>query len=268
MDILNSLPEKRFREVDDLLAFVSIYEDQERTRRLTELLRSHADHIRGRICVEAGAGFGLFSAEMARLGAERVYAVEQNPLLAEIAYQRLRDFDNVQVVNLPLQEFEPQVDVDLVFQELYGQLLYDEDLFALEQLRFQPAEVIPDSGSLLCGVVSAADYVDVSVTSEVLKQLEGVLVSGMFDEKLNELTVPVLRWEYGRGLTHLPVDLAAEAGDLLCFGVRIEHGSHPVCEAGQCPNWSYVWTPRAGDRFRFSFREGDAAMECSFEWLQ
>ncbi len=268
MDIMNSLPEERYREVDDLLAFISIYEDQERTRRLLQLIRDHRGSIEGKICVEAGAGFGIFSAEMARLGAKRVYAVEQNPLLAELAYRRLRDFDNVQVVNLPIQEFEPQVEVDLLFHELYGQLLYDEDLFALEQLTFQPEQVIPDSGVLMAGVISSADYVDPSVTPEVLDLLGGVLVSGMFDEKLTELSFPVLRWEYGRWLSHLPIDLSGQEGDLLCFGLRIEHEGKVICEAGMCPNWSYVWTPRTGDRFQLRFERQNDVMECFFEWLE
>jgi SAM-dependent methyltransferase len=265
---MNALPERRFREVDDLLAFVSIYEDTERIRRLLQLIRDHRDHIEGKICVEAGAGFGIFSAEMARLGAERVYAVEQNSLLAELAYRRLHDFDNVQVVNLPIQEFEPQVEIDLLFHELYGQLLYDEDLFALEQLPFQPRLVLPDSGVLMMGLVSSSDYVDASVTPEVLDHLDGVLVSGLFEEKLTELEHPVLRWEYGRGLVHLPVDLSEQEGDLLCFGLRIEHQARVVCEAGVCPNWSYVWTPRKGDRFRLSFDRNQDVMECVFEWLE
>jgi len=69
MDIVNKLPEERFADVDDLLAFVSIYDDEERTRSYVSMLRRHRELIEDKVVVEAGCGLGLFSAEMARLGA-------------------------------------------------------------------------------------------------------------------------------------------------------------------------------------------------------
>jgi hypothetical protein len=92
MDIMNHLPRRRFREIDDLLAFISIYDDTRRTRALRALLRRHRQEIQGAVCVEGGAGLGLFAIEMARLGARRVFAVEQNPLLAKLAKALLAKF--------------------------------------------------------------------------------------------------------------------------------------------------------------------------------
>jgi len=69
VDILNRLPEDRYNEVDDLLTFVSIYDDDERTRAYEAMLRRHRDLIEGKVVVEAGCGLGIFSAAMARLGA-------------------------------------------------------------------------------------------------------------------------------------------------------------------------------------------------------
>jgi len=84
MDILNRVSPQRFRAVGDLLAFISIYEGTKRTRAFRSLLRANAKIIRGSVCVEAGWGLGIFSIEMARLGARKVYAVEQNPLLTGV----------------------------------------------------------------------------------------------------------------------------------------------------------------------------------------
>ena len=92
MDILNRISPRHFRTVDDLLAFISIYDDTRRTRAYKQLLWRNRNSIRGAVCVEGGAGLGLFSVEMARQGARRVYAVEHNKLLAEEIRERI---DNI-----------------------------------------------------------------------------------------------------------------------------------------------------------------------------
>jgi len=253
--------------VDDLLAFVSIYDDEERTRRFLRLLRENKKHIEGRVCVEAGCGFGILSEELARLGAKRVYAVEQNPLLVQIARHRLERYRNVVVVWEPIQRFEPPEPVDLLVHEFYGQLLYDEDLYALESLRFTPDVVMPDGGLLLGGVVDSTYYLDDVVSPEVLRQLQGVLVSGLFEEQLTEVTFPVLRWQFGQGLEKVTTNIRGQEGDLVCFGLEITHQGQPVASAGICENWAYVWTPRAGDRFDFTFEMGEGMMECEFRWI-
>lgn len=58
MDILNVLPEAAFAALDDLLAFISIYDDRARTRAYLRLLRAHREAIAGAVCVDAGCGRG------------------------------------------------------------------------------------------------------------------------------------------------------------------------------------------------------------------
>jgi len=272
MDILNHLPPRRFRETDDLLAFISIYDDTRRTRVFRRLLWAQQKHIRGAVCAEGGCGLGVLSIELAKLGARHVYAVEQNPLLAKLARERMAQLpknlaQRIEVVEAPLQEFRPPQKIDVLLHEFYGQLLYDEDLWVLENLKFQPKIVLPDGGELLAGVVSSQRYADKVVTSDLLKSLEGVLVAGLFEEKLRELQFPVLRWKFGHGLAQIKNTVANKFGDLLCFGVAVTHRGQRICEAGRCPNWSYVWTPRKGHRFKFEFRPLPTGRECYFRWL-
>ena len=272
MDVLNSLSPRRFEEIDDLLAFISIYEDERRTRAYRALLRAHRKNIHQAVCVEGGCGLGIFAVEMAKLGARQVYAVEQNPLLAGLARQRCARLPQalarrITVIESPLQDFQPPQKIDVLVHELYGQLLYDEDLWVLEHLAFKPKLVLPDGGELLAGVVASRDYVDPITTPDFLQALRGALVAGLFAERLRELQFPVLRWKFGKGLQPVAPQLAGREGDLLCFGVAVTHAGRRICEAGRCPNWSYVWTPRVGDRFAFDFRHARRGQDCHFQWL-
>ncbi len=272
MDVVNYLPPRRFGEIDDLLAFISIYEDTRRTRAYRALLRAHQKSIRDAVCVEGGCGLGVFAVEMARLGARKVYAVEQNPLLARLARQRLARLpkklaQRIELLELPLQDFQPPQKIDVLVHELFGQLLYDEDLWVLEHLAFKPRLVLPDGGELLGGVVSSTNYGDPLMTPELLQSLQGALVAGLFEERLRELQFPVLHWNFGAGLKTGTIDLKGYEGDLLCFGVAISHAGRRICEAGRCPNWSYVWTPRCGDRFEIDFRRARRGTACYFQWL-
>jgi hypothetical protein len=273
MDILNELSPRRFREKDDLLAFISIYDDTRRTRAFRKLLRAYQKQIRGAVCVEGGCGLGLLAEEMAKLGSRQVFAVEQNPLLAQLARQRIAQLPKnisrrIDVIEAPLQDFRPLQQIDVLVHEFYGQLLYDEDLWVLENLKFKPKLVLPDGGELLAGVVASPRYLDRVVTGELQKSLDGVLVAGLFEEQLHELQFPVLRWQFGKGLSQISHDLGGMKGDLLCFGVAVTHCGQRICEAGRCPNWSYVWTPRRGNRFAFKFRPAAAGRECYFHWIE
>ena len=273
MDILNRLSASRFRAVDDLLAFISIYDDHQRTRAYRRLLRSHRRFIRNAVCVEGGAGLALFSIEMARLGARKVYAIEQNALLAKLAQARIDRQPRwvrkrIELVHLPLQQFRPPENVNVLVQEFYGQLLYDEDLWVLEKLKFQPELVLPNGGELHAGIVSSASYRDPVIGKDEVKSLDGVLVAGLFEERLTELRVPVLRWEYGKGLRQLNHRFDNLRGDLLCLGLVVTHNGQRVCEAGKCPNWSYVWTYRRGNAISLSFRRAGPTMDTVFRWMR
>lgn len=267
MDIMNALSELRFREVDDVLAFISIYDDRKRIAAYRRLLRRHRSQIRGSVCVEAGCGLGIFAGELARLGARIVYAVEQNAALARLARQQLAEFANVQVVEAPIEEFTPPEPVDVLVHEFYGQLLFDEDLHALAKLQFKPKLVLPDGGDLLCALVDADDYLDAYVTHAVLAELQGVLVSGLFAENGDRLQLPVVQWRFGEPIPkRREVRLTGE-GDLLMLGVRVLHQGDEICRAGSCDNWALVWTPRAGDRFELGFDHRRIGEEVTFRWM-
>ncbi len=271
MDLLNALSSRRFSEIDDLLAFIAIYDDARRTRAYRRLLRAHQKFIQNAVCIEGGSGLGIFAAEMARLGARKVYAVEQNPLLAGLAQERFKRLprlvsQRLELIELPLQDFKPPEKIDVLVHEFYGQLLYDEDLWVLDHLQFKPRLVLPDGGELLAGVIFSRRYVDHILTPALLQSLQGALVSGLFEERRRSLQFPVLRWKFGKGVKTIKQNVAGRPGDLLYFGVAVTHEGKRICEAGRCPNWSYVWTPRQGDHFEFEFRQARRGQDCYFHW--
>lgn len=271
MDILNELPARSYRKTDDLLAFISIYDDDRRTRAFLRLVRAYRRAIAGSVCVEGGSGLGVFAEEMARLGAKKVYAVEQNPLLMTLARQRFKKLPReiarrIEFVEMPLQRFRPAEHVQVLVHEFFGQLLYDEDLWVLDHLRFCPDIVLPDGGEVRAGIVSSRAYCDRVITPGVVRSLNHVLVSGLFEEQMNELRIPILRWRFGEGLQRLGHTFTKERGDLLCLGLVVRHGDVDICEAGQCPNWAFAWTPRLGNAISLRFRHSAAGTECLFRW--
>jgi SAM-dependent methyltransferase len=267
MDIMNHLGPGRFADVDDLLAFISIYDDERRTRAYRRMIHSESRSIKNGICVDAGCGLGLFSLEMAKLGAPRVYAVEANRSLYELARARLQHFPNVTVIHEDIAQFKPRERIDVLVHEFFGQLLYDEDLLNLRRLRFKPRLFLPDRALLMAGVCSAKRFVDKNVTHEVLQRLKGVLVSGLFEDRALSFTIPVLSWTPRHYVTHAVCDLHALPGNLLYLGLQVFHRDTMICESGRCENWSAVWTPRNGDRFRLDFKPAGRGMDVSFMWL-
>lgn len=266
MDILNVLPEATFAALDDLLAFISIYDDQVRTRAYLRLLRAYRHAIAGAVCMDAGCGMGYFAEAMVRLGARRVYAVEANPHLYALAAERLAAYPQVICVHQPVQNFEPDEPVDVLVHEFFGPLLYDEDVHVLEQLRFQPRLVLPDRAVLMGGLTWVEQVADETVTPTVVRRLEGALVSGLFDEGRLPLQFPVIQWTWGRVEREVVCDLSGRKGDLLYLGLQIYQGDRLICQAGRCENWPYVWTPRAGNRFRLCFVPAERGAAVHFTW--
>ncbi len=266
MDIMNHLGRGRFADADDLLAFISIYDDERRTRAYRRMIRTESAKIKNAICVDAGCGLGLFSADMARSGARHVYAVEANRSLYELARTRLQRFANVTVIHEDIAQFKPRQSVDVLVHEFFGQLLYDEDLLSLRRLRFKPGVFLPDRAMLMAGVSAARRFVDKNVTQEVLQRLNGVLVSGLFEDRHLSFTIPLLTWTPRRYVTRAVCDLRAMPGDLLYMGLQVFHQNTLICQAGRCENWSAVWTPRTGDRFRLDFMLAGRGMDVSFAW--
>ena len=270
MDILNRLPESRHNEVDELLTFVSIYDDEDRTRAYEAMLRRHRDLIEGKVVLEAGCGLGLFSAEMARLGARRVYAVEINPLLHSLAAETVRDHPNVTLVQSDIRSFDPPEPVDLLVHDFFGQMLYDEDLHVLGGLKFEPGHVLPDRALLRYGWARADTFCDEVVTPSVLRKLEGALVSGLFDdEESYRFFRTAAEWTHPGGLQMHVNDLhgVGKPTDVLYFGLEVYDGEHIVGRSGCSANWSYVFTPRAGDRFTVGYEWNGRFMEAVFHWV-
>jgi len=96
---------------------VRLLADRRRNAALVELLRRRAPGAR---VLEVGTGTGLLACLAARLGATKVYAVEETEMAEEA--RRLVDAnglgDVVEVVESALEELEPLGEVDLAFGEL------------------------------------------------------------------------------------------------------------------------------------------------------
>ncbi|HPG38859.1 MAG TPA: methyltransferase domain-containing protein [bacterium] len=268
MDIINELPEKRFNELDDLLAFISIYDDDNRTRAYMEMLNQNRRKIKNKVCVEAGCGFGLISEYMAQLGAKKVYAVEMNPQLFQIARQRLCQYSNVELIYADILDFKPNEKVDVLVHELFGQMLYDEDIYTLDRLQFNPQLVLPDKAVLMGGCINSGELVDETVTPEIIQKLNGALVSGLFDDEEMELTFPIVPWQFDKCHYDTICDISSQEGDLLYMGLHILHNEQVICRAGECSNWSYIWTPRCGNRFSLSFKPSSRGTQVFFDWLK
>jgi SAM-dependent methyltransferase len=267
LDIMNELPQEQFEKIDDLLAFVSIYDDDERTSAYKKLLKKNQNIIRGKVCVEAGCGFGWMAEEMAKLGAHKVYAVEANDHLYNIAKARLQPFENVHVVHSDIQSFVPEEHISVLVHEFFGQLLFDEDIFVLDQLKFSPDHILPNKALLKMGTLSSFCFIDDVVTLDVLKELKGALVSGLFDadEIIPETTI--MEWQPGLESYSAVITLPESKADLLCFGLEIYHDDYFVCRAEECENWSYTWTPRGGNKFKFEFKASERGADVFFHWI-
>ena len=267
MDIMNELPDEQFQKIDDLLAFVSIYDDDNRTRAYKNLLQKNKALIRGKVCVEAGCGFGWMAEEMARLGAKKVYAVEANDHLYNVAKQRLQSLENVHVIHADIRDFAPQESIHVLVHEFFGQLVFDEDIHVLDQLAFTPVHILPNKALLKMDALNSSGFVDSVVSTHVLGELAGALVSGLFDPGNAAPNVTIMEWQPGLKNMTAVIKLDELDCDLLCFGIEIYHNNDFVCRAEECDNWSYVWTPRSGQSFNLEFKASERGAEVYFHWI-
>ncbi len=271
MEILNDIPDDKYVEVDEFLAYIGIYDDIVRLERFRQHLSRLKSHIEGKTVVEAGAGFGLLSREILKLNPRKLFAVERNDLTYNVLKTRLADFDRVETIHGGIEEFEPDCEVDLLVHEFYGSMLYDENLFSLQQLRFQPKMVFPNGGELRAAVVALSDVHDDVVDTNVLRQLDGVVVGDLFpDHSLSaaDFDIVVARYAYGEGIESFETDISRRDGELVAFSLFITHDGEVVCDAITCENWSIAWTPRSGDMFRLDFEVEDGAVKTIFQWLK
>ena len=69
--------------------------------------------VRGRMIADLGSGSGILACGAAFMGAEKVFAVELDPVLAALSAQNGRDYD-IEVRNIPVSSFDVQVDTVLM----------------------------------------------------------------------------------------------------------------------------------------------------------
>ncbi len=270
LEILNSLPFKRYEALSDFLAFIGVYDDERRREVWEGTILKYRDAINGGVVVELGAGFGIFSEMALALGAKKVYAVERNPYAYNVLKGRLGRYRNVRVVKKDALKFVPLEEVDVLIHDFYGPLLYDESLYVLDNLPFTPRVVIPNGGRLKMGLLNLEDIGDRTVEEDVLEQLKGVLVADLFEinrrPEVEENTVAT--WKFGQGLkVEDSINIGEQLGNLLLFYLEVMHNGKVICSSFECTNWPLVWTPRSGDVFSIRFRWGGDFARVDFEWL-
>ena len=269
MEILNDIPEEKYLEIDEFLAYIGIYDDEAR-------LKAYLDHLRkldlnGKIIVEAGAGFGFMTKEIAKMGAKRIYAVESNKLTFKVLSAKVKHIKTIRPINTRIEDFRPNEPVDILVHEFYGSMLYDENLFSLERLKFSPKSVFPNGGELRVAVLNSMDFVDSTVDRTVLQELKGVIVGDLFPEPElsdSDFKYLVAEWQFGKGLRTYVLDLSDVEGDLLAFAVFIKHNDKTICTPIRCTNWSIGWTPRAGDRLVIEFEVSDDYSRTKMRWAK
>ncbi len=269
MEILNQLPEDHWLNLDGLLAFLAVYEDEGRLQAFQQVLKKL--DLREGVVVEAGAGLGRLSRVLLEVLKPRtLYLVEENPLAVRHLHTLFGATPGVRVVQGFIESFQPAEPVDLLVQEFFGPLLYDESLAALERLPFTPREVFPNEGRLTVQVIPLSAFQDPVLTPEVWALFQGALVSDLFDDSVVPYTpqATVLTWSWSGGLQHHEVDLSGLEGEVLRFGVEIRHNGIHLCDPVHCPNWPFVYTPRIGNRFRLSFTYHEGFSETRFRWIK
>ena len=263
MEILNKLPERKYLEIDDFLAFLGVYEDE---GRLSAFKKALSKYKRG-VVVEAGAGLGELSEVILKtVRPRKLYLVEENSIAFEILRDKFKDYDNVKVVKSLVEEWEPLEEIDLLVQEFYGPLLYDESLESLNRLKFQPREIFPNRGFLKYQVVSLKDLDEPVITPKIWEKFKGILVSDIFwyfDDYKPHGTV--LEW-HDRKLKRFDVSIEEEKGDVLVLAVEVWHEDEKLCDPVLCPNWPFVFTPVAGRSFDIDFEYHAGIAEVIFNW--
>ncbi len=266
MEILNDLPEDELLALDGFLAFLGVYEDEGRLEAFARGLSRLG--VTGGVVVEAGAGLGRLSGVILEtVRPDRLILVEENPYALSVLHRRFGGRKDVEVVPGLVEDFHPPVTVDLLVQELFGPLLYDESLAALERLRFRPRRIFPDRGFLKAQVVPFESLGEEVLDPATFRELAGALVSDLFpDFEAWEPQRTVLEWRAFQGLRKGEMDLADLPGDVVVFGVEVWDGEEKLCDPVRCPNWPFVFTPRVGDRFDLSFAYLGGLSRTEFRW--
>ncbi|MEO0138392.1 MAG: rRNA adenine N-6-methyltransferase family protein [candidate division WOR-3 bacterium] len=265
MEILNNISSQRYNNLLEFLAFLGVYDDEERLRVYKELIEGVG--VKDKVVVELGAGFGYLSVFASEMGARRVYAVERNPYVFKILKKNVKGYKNIQPIKADALKFDPGEEVDVLIHDFYGPLLYDESLYILDNLKFKPKAVIPNGGVLKCGVLELERIGDPTVDIDVLKTFKNILVADLFDYYIKpKREFLVASWEFGKGLKTFQPEIP-KTGEVLVFWLEILHNGKTLCSSYDCRNWPLVFTYNQGGRFilKFSWR-GDYSV-VRFGWI-
>jgi hypothetical protein len=267
LEIVNTLSRKKFESLDNFMLYFGMYDDKKRTSSLKRLLRSNLVHIKGKTVVEAGAGLGDISEIILALGPKRLFCVEENALCCAHLRKRFAKEPAVKVIHSKIEAFRPGTRVDLLFHELYGAMLLEESILALELLKFKPGVIVPDGGRLLCESVPLSKLKDPLIKNGILKKLKNVLITDLFLDYKFSRPEEVTRWHIPSGKKNAVIDFRPGGrGEILAFGIEITHNGRPVCGTTDCVNWPYVFTPKAGKDFRLRYTYRGGYSDVSFRW--
>jgi hypothetical protein len=254
LEVVNELAPARLRELDNFLSFIGIYDDARRLGAFTRLLMRNRALIRGAVGVEAGAGLGTLTEFILRLGCRKIYAVEENGFCCQHLRRKFKAEPRVEVVRERIERFRPRTKIDFLFQELYGGLLLDESLLALERIRFDPGVVIPDGGKILAEEVSFRRLADPTIDSALGRLLEGALVTDLFPYFRFRQPFIFGEWKYRRRRTvHEFTSRPLKKSGVLALGMEVWHGGTRITGTQNCVNWPYVFTPVKPGRLTLSF---------------
>ncbi len=267
MDIYSYIPDEEYPKYDGFLSFLGMYEDHRRITNYRRCLKRYRHLIKNRVVMEAGAGFGIFTEYMLKLGARKVYAVEENELMIRILKKKFAGEERVKIVQSLVEEFEPEEEVNFLVHDFWGSLLYDENLNSLERLRFKPGVVFPNRGELRYGVFHLDAFNDRVVTREILDILDGVMVSDLIPTRELPLNKIAYTWDFEKGLTGSGGKVGHD-GDVVVFGIKIYHNNDEVCRSHHCYNWPYIWTKKSGNSFKIKFSEREPGyIEPELIWI-
>jgi hypothetical protein len=268
MELFNELKGRREQDVEDFLTFIPIYESQRRITSLSALLRKHKRSIVGKTVMEAGAGRGLFSKQMAEMGAKEVLAVERSEVLYELLCGTVEGNPTVQCICDDISDYEPDGPVDLLFHEMYGPLVLDETILALQKLKFKPGVILPDGGRLWAMPIYEKDIIPKNKLYEPLwaDNLSGALISDLITGIPFEPKWLVFDWNIQSEEKSFEFDVPEEC-DFLAFCGEITHAGKSVLKMWWTHNWPIIYTPVAGKRFRMKFRMAGGYTMVFFEWV-
>ncbi|MDD5347084.1 MAG: rRNA adenine N-6-methyltransferase family protein [Candidatus Omnitrophica bacterium] len=268
LEIINEVSQKRLRELDNFLSFIGIYEDHRRTQAFTRLLAKNRGLIRGKTGIEAGAGLGIITELLVKLGARKVFAVEENAFCCQFLRKKFKGDPRVEVVHERIERFRPRRSIDFLFQELYGGLLLDESLLALERIKFDPGAVIPDGGAILAEEVSLAQLKDPTVDRTLARLLDDALITDMFPYFRFRAPSVIGTWKFSRRkVDHSLVCKVRGRGGIIALGMEVRHGNARVTGTKECFNWPYSFTPVKSGKFRLSFKYRNGATRVYWKWL-